>query len=86
MAASVETISAKIKKSTLKRVFAVEELELIPYYDKHPHLGGTLRYLTRREFKIKFRCSYSESLWVTDEHMSLIPKEWQKEDMALIEQ
>ncbi len=36
----------------------------IPYYDKHPAIGGTLQYLTLKEYKAKFNCVYVSDMIV----------------------
>lgn len=103
MAASVETVSARlskeqfsstssetetllteIKQGKLTPLFPVAELERIPYYDKHPDLGGTLSYLTHEAFQAKFGCYYSESMWMTEAVRTSIANEISEKDENIL--
>lgn len=49
-----------------KELIQVPKSARIPYFDKPPAHGGQLSYLTPEEFKQKFGCDYSESIWCRD--------------------
>ncbi len=58
----------------LQELVRIPHVDRIPYFDKPPALGGTLTYLTPEEFKQKFGCDYSESMWGNSSSLKISQK------------
>ncbi|MGB6976295.1 MAG: SET domain-containing protein-lysine N-methyltransferase [Gammaproteobacteria bacterium] len=62
----------------LKPLFPAKQLEKIPVADKPLSQGGKITYLSPEQFKEKFGCECTASIWGTEEQASDYQKRWQK--------